>query len=180
MMIWYSHLPWFWNADTSLAVFWSPLCVHTYPRAFPAVLVGLTLYTKKTKSMLNQMERVSKSQAQRKGPPKFGPKTKEQHEKTRVSLSACWYWGELRHDDVLTRMCILPFLTLFIVCMQSTFTYAINRGFSLGLMTMTYSKLWECILLKINIDRPMYLSLHTRHERQRSTNIYMSCNVMYG
>mmetsp|Transcript_18759 Transcript_18759/g.40635 ORF Transcript_18759/g.40635 Transcript_18759/m.40635 type:complete len:103 (+) Transcript_18759:163-471(+) len=47
---------------------------------------GLTLYTKKTKSMLNQMERVSKSQAQRKGPPKFGPKTKEQHEKTRPGL----------------------------------------------------------------------------------------------
>ena len=50
---------------------------------------GLTLYTKKTKSMLNQMERVSKSQAQRKGPPKFGPKTKDEHEKTRVSIDAC-------------------------------------------------------------------------------------------
>mmetsp|Transcript_2215 Transcript_2215/g.6452 ORF Transcript_2215/g.6452 Transcript_2215/m.6452 type:complete len:103 (+) Transcript_2215:93-401(+) len=47
---------------------------------------GLTLYTKKTRTMLNQMERVSKSQAQRKGPPKLGPKTKEEHEKTRPRL----------------------------------------------------------------------------------------------
>ena len=48
-------------------------------------LPGLTLYTKKTRSMLNQMERVGKCQAQRKGPPKFGPKTKEEHEEKRVS-----------------------------------------------------------------------------------------------
>ena len=48
-------------------------------------LAGLTLYTKKTRSMLNQMERVGKPQAHRRGPPKFGPKTKDEHEKTRVS-----------------------------------------------------------------------------------------------
>lgn len=44
---------------------------------------GLTLYTKRTGQLLNQMERASKNATQRKGPQKFGPKTKIQWEKTR-------------------------------------------------------------------------------------------------
>ena len=67
--------------DEYLFLFFSTIIVMAQP--------GLTLYTKKTRSMLNQMERVSKSQAQRKGPPKFGPKTKDEHEKTRVSTCPC-------------------------------------------------------------------------------------------
>lgn len=44
---------------------------------------GLTFYTKRTGSMLKQMERVSKNAAERRGPPKNGPKTKLEYEKTR-------------------------------------------------------------------------------------------------
>jgi hypothetical protein len=44
---------------------------------------GLTLYTKKTSHMLNQLERASANVAQRKGPPKFGPKTKTEWEMSR-------------------------------------------------------------------------------------------------
>mmetsp|Transcript_21652 Transcript_21652/g.47065 ORF Transcript_21652/g.47065 Transcript_21652/m.47065 type:complete len:161 (+) Transcript_21652:476-958(+) len=44
---------------------------------------GLTLYTKKTGKLMNQLERVSKNATQRKGPPKFGPKNKMEWEKTR-------------------------------------------------------------------------------------------------
>ena len=44
---------------------------------------GLTLYTKKTSHMLNQLERASKNAVERKGPPKLGPKTKLEWEKTR-------------------------------------------------------------------------------------------------
>lgn len=44
---------------------------------------GLTLYTKKTQSMLQQMEKVRKSEAVRRGPPKFGPPTKAQWDKLR-------------------------------------------------------------------------------------------------
>ena len=43
---------------------------------------GLTLYTKKTSHVLNQLERASKNKLQRQ-PPKVGPKTIQQHEKTR-------------------------------------------------------------------------------------------------
>jgi hypothetical protein len=44
---------------------------------------GLTLYTKKTGQMLAQLERASKNAAERKGPPKLGPKTYLEWEKTR-------------------------------------------------------------------------------------------------
>ena len=44
---------------------------------------GLTLYTKKTSAMLQTMEKVNKNVAQRKGPPKFGPRTKMEWEKWR-------------------------------------------------------------------------------------------------
>jgi hypothetical protein len=44
---------------------------------------GLTLYTKKTSHMLNQLERASKNAMERKGPPKLGPQTKSEWEKTR-------------------------------------------------------------------------------------------------
>ncbi len=54
---------------------------------FAAIILGasagLTLYTKKTSHMLNQLERASANAAQRKGPPKFGPKTKTEWEMTR-------------------------------------------------------------------------------------------------
>ena len=53
---------------------------------FAAIILGasagLTLYTKKTSHVLNQLERASKNKLQRQ-PPKIGPKTIEQHEKTR-------------------------------------------------------------------------------------------------
>lgn len=44
---------------------------------------GLTLYTKRTGQMLTQLERASKNAAERKGPPKLGPKTYLEWEKTR-------------------------------------------------------------------------------------------------
>jgi hypothetical protein len=54
---------------------------------FAAIILGasagLTLYTKKTSHMLNQLERASANAAQRKGPPKFGPKTKTEWEMSR-------------------------------------------------------------------------------------------------
>jgi len=53
---------------------------------FAAIILGasagLTLYTKKTSHVLNQLERASKNKLQRQ-PPKVGPKTIQQHEKTR-------------------------------------------------------------------------------------------------
>ena len=42
---------------------------------------GMTLYTRRTRTMLQQMDKVTKNQSIRKGPPKEGPPTKEQHEK---------------------------------------------------------------------------------------------------
>jgi hypothetical protein len=54
---------------------------------FAAIILGasagLTLYTKKTSHMLNQLERASKNAVERKGPPKLGPQTKFEWEKTR-------------------------------------------------------------------------------------------------
>jgi len=47
---------------------------------------GLTLYTKKTGTMLAQMERASKSKAQRMGPQKYGQKTLKEHDKTRPRM----------------------------------------------------------------------------------------------
>jgi uncharacterized OsmC-like protein len=44
---------------------------------------GLTLYTKRTSTILTQMERASKNATERKGPQKFGPRTKEEWEKLR-------------------------------------------------------------------------------------------------
>ncbi|KAL7474601.1 hypothetical protein ACHAW6_000570 [Cyclotella cf. meneghiniana] len=44
---------------------------------------GLTLYTKKTSHILNQLERASKNAQQRRGHAQFGPKTKTEWEKTR-------------------------------------------------------------------------------------------------
>mmetsp|Transcript_34687 Transcript_34687/g.62468 ORF Transcript_34687/g.62468 Transcript_34687/m.62468 type:complete len:110 (+) Transcript_34687:103-432(+) len=44
---------------------------------------GLTLYTRRTSTMLNQLERASKNATTRKGPQKNGPKTKVEWEKTR-------------------------------------------------------------------------------------------------
>ena len=44
---------------------------------------GLTFYTKRTNSMLKQMEKVQKQQVIRKGPVKSGPQTKQEWDKTR-------------------------------------------------------------------------------------------------
>lgn len=44
---------------------------------------GLTLYTKRTSHMLNQLNRAAKNAQERKGPPKFGPKTRAEWERTR-------------------------------------------------------------------------------------------------
>ena len=44
---------------------------------------GLTLYTKRTSTILNQMDRASKNAIERRGPQKFGPKTKAEWEKWR-------------------------------------------------------------------------------------------------
>mmetsp|Transcript_10780 Transcript_10780/g.23707 ORF Transcript_10780/g.23707 Transcript_10780/m.23707 type:complete len:92 (-) Transcript_10780:238-513(-) len=44
---------------------------------------GLTLYTKRTSTMLNQLERASKNAQQRKGPERFGPMTRGEWEKMR-------------------------------------------------------------------------------------------------
>mmetsp|Transcript_20946 Transcript_20946/g.34564 ORF Transcript_20946/g.34564 Transcript_20946/m.34564 type:complete len:93 (-) Transcript_20946:48-326(-) len=54
---------------------------------FAAIILGasagLTLYTKRTSTILHQMERASKNATERKGPQKFGPKTKSEWEKLR-------------------------------------------------------------------------------------------------
>ena len=46
---------------------------------------GFTLYTKKTGSMLNTMKQIEKNQL-RNRPPKFGPQTKETHEKMKPRI----------------------------------------------------------------------------------------------
>jgi len=54
---------------------------------FAAIILGtsagLTLYTKRTSTILHQMERASKNATERKGPQKFGPRTKSEWEKLR-------------------------------------------------------------------------------------------------
>lgn len=54
---------------------------------FAAIILGtsagLTLYTKRTSTILHQMERASKNAMERKGPQKFGPRTKSEWEKLR-------------------------------------------------------------------------------------------------
>lgn len=54
---------------------------------FAAIILGasagLTLYTKRTSTILNQMERATKNSIERKGPQKFGPRTKNEWEKLR-------------------------------------------------------------------------------------------------
>mmetsp|Transcript_18868 Transcript_18868/g.34001 ORF Transcript_18868/g.34001 Transcript_18868/m.34001 type:complete len:100 (+) Transcript_18868:421-720(+) len=44
---------------------------------------GLTFYTKRTGTMMNQLERASKNATVRRGPQKDGPKTKLEYEKTK-------------------------------------------------------------------------------------------------
>lgn len=44
---------------------------------------GLTLYTKRTGSMIAQLDRASRNATVRRGPPKYGPKTKVEWERTR-------------------------------------------------------------------------------------------------
>ncbi len=44
---------------------------------------GLTLYTKKTQAMLNQMKAVERNKQQRLPKPKFGPPTKNEWERMR-------------------------------------------------------------------------------------------------
>lgn len=55
--------------------------------ALGAVLLGasagLTLYTKRTGGMIAQLDRASRNAAVRQGPPKYGPKTKLEWERTR-------------------------------------------------------------------------------------------------
>ena len=46
---------------------------------------GFTLYTKKTGSMLSAMKQIEKNQL-RNRPPKFGPETKEMHEKMKPRI----------------------------------------------------------------------------------------------
>lgn len=54
---------------------------------FAAIILGasagFTLYTKRTSTILHQMERASKNAVERKGPQKFGPRTKNEWEKLR-------------------------------------------------------------------------------------------------
>mmetsp|Transcript_22722 Transcript_22722/g.32475 ORF Transcript_22722/g.32475 Transcript_22722/m.32475 type:complete len:87 (+) Transcript_22722:197-457(+) len=54
---------------------------------FAAIILGasagLTMYTKRTSNILHQMERASKNATERKGPQKFGPRTKSEWEKLR-------------------------------------------------------------------------------------------------
>ena len=54
---------------------------------FAAIILGasagLTLYTKRTSTILHQMERASKNATEWKGPQKFGPKTKMEWDKLR-------------------------------------------------------------------------------------------------
>jgi hypothetical protein len=54
---------------------------------FAAIILGasagLTLYTKRTSTILHHMERASKNATERKGPQKFGPRTKSEWEKLR-------------------------------------------------------------------------------------------------
>jgi hypothetical protein len=44
---------------------------------------GLTLYTKRTSHMLNQWNRAVKNARERKGPTKFGPRTRDEWNKMR-------------------------------------------------------------------------------------------------
>jgi hypothetical protein len=44
---------------------------------------GFTLYTKKTGSMLSTMNKIAENQLRNRGPPKFGPPTRQEWEKLR-------------------------------------------------------------------------------------------------
>lgn len=44
---------------------------------------GFTMYTKRTATMIRQMEQVSKNKAKRMPPPRVGPKTKQEWDKVR-------------------------------------------------------------------------------------------------
>ena len=44
---------------------------------------GLTLYTRRTSQLMNQLNRATKNAQERKGPVKFGPKTKMEWERSR-------------------------------------------------------------------------------------------------
>ena len=48
---------------------------------------GLTLYTKKTASILSHMDKMKKAKEVRMGPKKFGPPTKIEHDKLRPRMS---------------------------------------------------------------------------------------------
>jgi hypothetical protein len=55
--------------------------------AFAAMILGssagLALYTKQTSQMLNQWNRAARNAQERKGPVKFGPRTRDEWEKMR-------------------------------------------------------------------------------------------------
>ena len=74
------------------------------------------------------MERVSKSQAQRKGPPKLGPKTKQEHEKTRVSTRA---HGDIEHERCTCLfeggLVRLDYFCTFCMACASSFLLIIDR-----------------------------------------------------
>eukprot|EP00986_Skeletonema_menzelii_P003160 scaffold932_cov139-Skeletonema_menzelii.AAC.19 len=56
---------------------------YTFAAIILGASAGLTLYTKRTSTILHHMERASKNATERKGPQKFGPKTKSEWEKLR-------------------------------------------------------------------------------------------------
>jgi hypothetical protein len=59
----------------------------TFQYSLAAIILGasagLTLYTKRTSHMLNQLNRAAKNAQERRGPPQFGPRTKVEWEKMR-------------------------------------------------------------------------------------------------
>ena len=56
---------------------------YTFAAIMLGASAGLTLYTKRTSTIINQIDRASKNAIERRGPQKFGPRTKMEWEKLR-------------------------------------------------------------------------------------------------
>lgn len=56
---------------------------YTFAAIILGASAGLTLYTKRTSTIINQIDRASKNAIERRGPQKFGPRTKMEWEKLR-------------------------------------------------------------------------------------------------
>jgi hypothetical protein len=59
----------------------TPLQYTTFAAIILGASAGLTLYTKRTSTIINQIDRASKNAIERRGPPKFGPRTRMEWEK---------------------------------------------------------------------------------------------------